>query len=44
MGRVTMNAIRAVHPYRHEELWVFDDETVRLQQEPFLAGADGILV
>jgi hypothetical protein len=38
-----MNAIRAIHPYRHEGLWVFDDETVGLRQEPFVAGADGIL-
>jgi len=39
-----MNAIRAIHPYRREGLWVFDDETVGLRQEPFVAGADGILV
>ena len=38
-----MNAIPAVHPYRPEGLWVFDDETVGLRQEPFVAGADGIL-
>ena len=36
-----MNAIRAIHPYRHEGLWVFDDETVGLRQEPFVAGGDG---
>ena len=42
--RASMNAIPAVHPYRHEGLWVFDDETVGLRQEPFVAGADGILV
>ena len=39
-----MNAIRAIHPYRHEGLWVFDDEAVGLRQEPFVSGADGILV
>ena len=39
-----MNAIRAIHPYRHDGLWVFDDETVGLRQELFVAGADGILV
>ena len=38
-----MNAIRAIHPYRHEGLWVFNDETMALRQEPFVAGADGIL-
>jgi len=38
-----MNAIRAIHPFRHEGLWVFDDEAVGLPQEPFVSGADGIL-
>ena len=38
-----MNAIRAIHPYRHEGLWVFADEAVGLRQEPFVSGADGIL-
>jgi hypothetical protein len=42
-GRVTVSAIRAIHPFRHEGLWVFDDETVELRQEPFVSGADGIL-
>jgi hypothetical protein len=37
------NAIRAIHPYRHQGLWVFDDEAVGLAREPFVAGADGIL-
>ncbi|MHC4937943.1 MAG: DUF6717 family protein [Planctomycetota bacterium] len=35
-----MNAIRAIYPYRHLGLWVFDDEAVGLVQEPFIAGAD----
>ena len=39
-----MNAIRAIHPYRHQGLWVFGDETVGLRQEPFVSGADRILV
>ena len=39
-----MNAIRAIHPYRHEGHWVFDDEAVGPQQEPFVSRADGILV
>ena len=37
------NAIRAIHPDRHEGLWVFDDETAGLRQEPFVSGADAIL-
>lgn len=28
-----MNAIRAIHPFRYEGLWVFDDETAGLRQE-----------
>ena len=42
-GGVTMNAIRAIYPFRHEGLLVFDDETVGLPQEPFVSGAHGIL-
>lgn len=38
-----MNAIRAIHPFQHEGLWVFDDEAVGLPQEPFVSRADGIL-
>jgi hypothetical protein len=39
-----MNAIRAIHPYRHQDLWVFDDKALELRQEPFVSGADRILV
>jgi len=28
----------AIHPYRHEGAWVFDDESVGLTKEPFVAG------
>ena len=38
-----MNAIIAIHPYKAEGLWVFDDEKVGLVQEPFVAGADDII-
>jgi hypothetical protein len=38
-----MNAINAIHPYKHEGLWVFDDEKVGLVQEPFVSGADDII-
>ena len=38
-----MNAIMVIHPYKHEELWVFDDEKVGLIQEPFVSGADDII-
>ena len=33
-----MNAIRAIHPYRHEGHWVFDDETVGLWRREEFGG------
>jgi len=38
-----MNAITAIHPYKFEGLWVFDDPRVGLSQEPFVSGADRII-
>ena len=38
-----MNAILVIHPYKHEGLWVFDDEKVGLDKEPFVSGADEII-
>jgi hypothetical protein len=38
-----MNSINVIHPYKHEEMWVFDDERVGLIQEPFVSGADRII-
>ena len=38
-----MNAIVLIQPYRHEGVWVFDDETVGLVREPFVSGADVII-
>jgi hypothetical protein len=40
---VIMNSIFAIHPYKSQGLWVFDDERVGLIQEPFVAGADVII-
>jgi hypothetical protein len=42
-GPAPSNALIAIHPYRHEGLWVFDDPRVGLSQEPFVSGADAIL-
>ena len=39
----TMNEIVAIHPYKCEGLWVFDDPRVGLVQEPFVSGADTII-
>ena len=38
-----MNALRVIHPYRHEGLWVFDDEAAGLVREPFVSGADTVI-
>ena len=38
-----MNSLFAIHPYKHEGLWVFDDPAVGLVKEPFVAGADTII-
>jgi hypothetical protein len=38
-----MNAIRAIYPYKDRGLWVFDDERVGLDKEPFIAGADTLI-
>lgn len=38
-----MNSLFAIHPYRFEGLWVFDDAKVGLVQEPFVSGADIVI-
>jgi hypothetical protein len=43
LGVNVANAIMAIHPYKHNALWVFDDPGVGLRQEPFVSGADVII-
>jgi hypothetical protein len=38
-----MNAINVIAPYKHHDMWVFDDPRVGLVQEPFVAGADTMI-
>ena len=38
-----MNSLFVIAPYKHEGLWVFDDPTVGLVKEPFIAGIDTII-
>ena len=38
-----MNQINTIYPYKHKGQWVFDDESVGLNKEPFVAGADTML-
>lgn len=37
------NSIMAIFPYKYQNTWVFDDEQVELQQEPFVSGAPEII-
>ncbi len=37
------NAINVIYPYKHEGMWVFDDENVGLDKEPFVEGADTMI-
>lgn len=39
----SMNSLMVIHPYRYEGMWVFDDERVGLQKEPFVESADPII-
>jgi hypothetical protein len=38
-----MNLLKVIYPYKHQEMWVFDDEKAGLRQEPFIAGSDEII-
>ena len=37
------NSITVIKPYKWEGLWVFDDDRVGLDKEPFVAGADTLI-
>ena len=38
-----MNQLIAIHPYKANGMWVFDDPAAGLRQEPFVSGADAII-
>jgi len=38
-----MNVINVIQPYRHLDMWVFDDPRVGLSAEPFVGGADTMI-
>ncbi len=38
-----MNSLMAIHPYKIQGTWVFDDPAVGLVQEPFVSGADVLI-
>jgi len=35
---IMTNAMMVIFPYRYEETWVFDDDRVGLEREPFVSG------
>jgi hypothetical protein len=37
---IGMNSLSVIFPDKHSGVWMFDDERVDLQGEPFIAGAD----
>jgi len=41
--RNQMNTTIEIHPYKLRGMWVFDDERIGLEQEPFVSGADVII-
>jgi hypothetical protein len=38
-----MNTLMVIAPYKYEGMWVFDDPTVGLLKEPFIAGIDTMI-
>ena len=39
----SVNALFVIAPYKYEGMWVFDDLTVGLSREPFIAGIDTMI-
>ena len=37
------NAIFVIKPYKWNDMWVFDDERIGLDKEPFVGGADTMI-
>ena len=37
------NLLNVIYPFKHYGMWVFDDERVGLDKEPFVEGADKII-
>ncbi len=40
---MSQNSITVIKPYKWEGLWVFDDDRVGLDKEPFVGGADTLI-
>ena len=40
---VSSNSLMVIAPYKHSDMWVFDDPAVGLSREPFIAGIDKMI-
>jgi len=38
-----MNAINLIIPYRHKDMWVYDDPRIGYDKEPFVSGAETMI-
>ncbi len=38
------NVMNVIYPYKYNGTWVFDDEKFGLIQEPFVFGADDVIL
>jgi hypothetical protein len=38
-----MNSLNIISPYRHNDMWVFDDVQKGLDKEPFVTGTDTLI-
>lgn len=43
MNSQKKNVLNVIYPYCYNGMWVFDDEQVGLNREPFVGGADVII-
>ena len=39
-----INSINLIAPYKYLDMWIFDDNCTGLVQEPFVGGADAMIV
>ena len=42
-NEMNTNSLQVIYPYKFHGVWVFDDERVGLEREPFVSGADVLL-
>jgi Family of unknown function (DUF6717) len=40
---LAVNSLLVIAPYKYQGVWVFDDPTIGLSREPFIAGIDAMI-